>query len=366
MTRFTCCSLLLLLALAMTSQVSAHSRLIHPPPRDASLCAAADAKNNCPPCGWNGDKSVAKPAAIRYGRGDVVPMQWPRNNHPGGFIALAVVPFTSSQTFDDFNTNIVQYNCHEAGGCASWDPVGHPLGADPANFGEDQNMCASAWTVPSWMPDGQYTMQWKWFGGGSYFGDLYRGVSDWQNCVDFTVAGGSAVDAGAKPACPLFKPGDASNAPALGVCRYFGDPEPMGCFPQGCSGSYAMGIPKALQSCLAAHPSTTISSTQASAVATASTETPSSIAPSTTTTTTTTNSAVAVATTTADSASTTTTSAPASATITTVTVTETVTETACASASQGAEAAAVPTPSPTPKQPKRKPHRYGRNAHHRK
>jgi len=36
-----------------------------------------------------------------------------RNNHPGGFIRIAVVPFNRPQTMEDFEKNIVQYNCHE-------------------------------------------------------------------------------------------------------------------------------------------------------------------------------------------------------------------------------------------------------------
>ncbi|KAI9222536.1 hypothetical protein BC828DRAFT_403931 [Blastocladiella britannica] len=242
-------SFLALLLAAAISEVHAHSRLMTPFPRDPNLCGALSSSSNCPPCGWDGNKSNGKPAAIKYGRGDVVPLQWPRNNHPGGFIALAVVPFTSSQTAEDFNNNIVHYNCHETGGCTSWDPKADPYGGDPDNFGDDQNMCASTWTVPDWIADGQYTFQWKWFGGGAWRGDEFKGVSDWQSCVDFTVSGGDAVKANSKPACPVFQPGDAGNDPSKGVCRYFRDPEPLGCFPEGCSGQYYNGVPAALQQC---------------------------------------------------------------------------------------------------------------------
>ncbi|KAI9223661.1 hypothetical protein BC828DRAFT_375393 [Blastocladiella britannica] len=242
-------NMVLLALTVMIGLVSAHSFLATPNARDSNLCAALNSGSWCPPCGWDGRKESARPSAATYGRGDVVPLQWPRNNHPSGFISLALVPFDSAQTYDDFENNIIHYNCFEAGGCASYNPVGDSLGGDPNEYGDDEYMCTSTWTVPDWVADGQYTFQWKWFGGGAYQGDEFRGVSDWYSCHDFTVSGGNYADPEAKPACPVFLPGDASNDPSQGVCRYFKAPEPLACFPEGCSGQYDTGVPSALQQC---------------------------------------------------------------------------------------------------------------------
>jgi hypothetical protein len=43
-----------------------------------------------------------------FKRGDAVPFKWPRNNHPGGFIRLSVVPQKDSGSQKAFNGTPIQ------------------------------------------------------------------------------------------------------------------------------------------------------------------------------------------------------------------------------------------------------------------
>ncbi|KNE66590.1 hypothetical protein AMAG_11711 [Allomyces macrogynus ATCC 38327] len=237
----------LLLAIgAPIRSAEAHARLLSPPARDPNgYCGAFDT-GLCPPCG-NKDKSQANPAAATYQRGEAIDVVWPRNNHPGGFIRLSVVPFSSAQTFDDFAAGTVQFSCHESG-CKSG--FADPNAGDAPGTPVDGNHCATKFTIPSYLPDGQYTLQWLWFGGASFFGDLNRGQTDYYGCHDFTVRGGAAVDVNAKPACPAMLGGDATS-PDTSRCKFFGTGSPLQCRPDGCQGSYKDGKPQPLLQCLA-------------------------------------------------------------------------------------------------------------------
>ncbi|ORZ32217.1 hypothetical protein BCR44DRAFT_1440694 [Catenaria anguillulae PL171] len=240
--------LALVAALQLASIAESHSRLLEPRARNGGFIGAFD-NFVSPACGGDGSKNNARPADATYRRGQTVPIVWPRNNHPGGFISLKVVPFNGPQTQADFDRNIIQYACHESG-CKSGF-AGNPLAGD--NMPEDTNRCSTPFTVPTFLADGQYTLQWHWYGGGSFFGDVNRGQTDYYGCHDFTVAGGSAFNAASKPRCPTFIAGDAHNPASSGRCKFFGTGSAFSCRPDGCSGSYKDGIPKALEQCLAAN-----------------------------------------------------------------------------------------------------------------
>jgi hypothetical protein len=114
-------------------------------------------------------------------------------------------------------------------------------------------MCKSVFTIPKWATDGQYTIQWAWMGGSSYYGDKNRGQTTYQNCMDFTVTGGEAPVSKPATVCPLFKGGDPFN-PAGDKCLTFvtnGNSEPTmkSCFPDGCYGKHVSVAPQAAANC---------------------------------------------------------------------------------------------------------------------
>ncbi|KAI9189344.1 hypothetical protein H9P43_000775 [Blastocladiella emersonii ATCC 22665] len=240
--------LLLVALIALCAPAAeAHFRLLSPPPRNPGFCGAFTT-GDCPFGGF--DKSRANPKTSTFRRGQSVAVTWPRNNHPAGFIKLAIIPFGSPETLDNIDKNIVQFSCHEAT-CKSGFP-NDPLGGD--NKPEDTNICSTSVTIPSYLPDGEYSLFWSIYGAGSFFGRIFQGQTDYYMMSDFTLSGGAAVDPSLRPACPKFIPGDAHNPASKGVCKFFGTGKAMSCRPDGCSGSYRDGIPVELAQCLAANP----------------------------------------------------------------------------------------------------------------
>ncbi|KAJ3372959.1 hypothetical protein GGF31_001496 [Allomyces arbusculus] len=233
------------LAASLATVVDAHARLLAPEARSPGFCASAD---NCEPCGFV-PKTGARPTANVYTRGQPVPVSWSRNNHPAGFVRFSIIPFDSDDSFANFEQNVVLYTCHEST-CRSGDPR-DLNGPDPIPGTPDSNPCNATVTVPTYLKDGQYTMQWMWFSGASYFGQTDRGLSDWYGCHDFTVRGGAPVVPKPTGTCPQFLGGDAANPTDRTQCRYFGTPAPFKCIPEGCYGSYKTGIPSALADCRA-------------------------------------------------------------------------------------------------------------------
>ncbi|KNE66602.1 hypothetical protein AMAG_11720 [Allomyces macrogynus ATCC 38327] len=243
-------ALLFVVALVVPIQpANAHSRLLSPPARDNDYCGAWSTL--CAPCGKTKTKADANPGAVTYKRGQTIDIA---NNHPAGFIRLSIVPFTSAQTIDDFTAGTVHYSCHESG-CKSGNAT-NPNGPDAPGTPVDGNRCSTKFTVPTWLKDGQYTLQWLWFGGASYYGDENRGQTDYYSCHDFTVRGGVAVNPFGKPSCPTFFGGDAVSANTA-RCKYFGTGAPFQCRPDGCAGSYKDGRPVPLVQCLGTKATTT-------------------------------------------------------------------------------------------------------------
>ncbi|KNE59600.1 hypothetical protein AMAG_03858 [Allomyces macrogynus ATCC 38327] len=216
--------LVLLAAVALVASLAtvadAHARLLAPEARSPGFCASAD---HCEPCGFV-PKAGARPTANVYARGQPVPVSWSRNNHPAGFVRFAIIPFDSDNTFANFEQNTVLYTCHEST-CRSGD-ARDLNGPDPIPGTPDSNPCNATVTLPAYLKDGQYTMQWMWFSGASYYGQPDRGLSDWYGCHDFTVRGGAPLIAKPTGTCPQ-------------------------CMPEGCYGSYKSGIPAALAECRA-------------------------------------------------------------------------------------------------------------------
>ncbi|KAI9150938.1 hypothetical protein H9P43_009553 [Blastocladiella emersonii ATCC 22665] len=240
---------LLALVLALTATTAdAHFRLLSPPPRNPGFCGAFT-DGDCPFGGW--DASAANAATSTFRRGQAVEVRWPRNNHPAGFIKLAIIPFGSAETLDNINKNIVQFSCHEAT-CKSGYPD-DPLGGDGDGVPEDTNICSTSVTIPAYLPDGRYSLFWSVYGAASFFADTRRGQTDYYMMSDFTLTGGVTVDPSSRPACPKFIPGDAHNPASKGVCKYFGTGFAMTCRPDGCRSTYKDGIPGELAQCLAAN-----------------------------------------------------------------------------------------------------------------
>ncbi|KAJ3039850.1 hypothetical protein HDV00_011759 [Rhizophlyctis rosea] len=200
-------------------------------------------------------KDAGNPSATTYQRGQSVGMQWKRMNHAAGFVQLSVAKFENSDSMEEFAGNVFHLNCHEQG-CMSGEACPTLTGTTPCNepFGGDNDcrpsLCSQSFTIPTWLPDGQYTILWTWFGSGGYGGDKYAGQSDYNQCLDFTVSGGDEYKAKASGFCPTFKGGDVHTNGDGSQCFYHGSGNQVGmCKEAPCAGSYQGGKPGGFGGC---------------------------------------------------------------------------------------------------------------------
>jgi len=218
---------LVLLFLVALSEIDAHSYLSNP----ISRANQRQTQSGCRgpaclgPCEVTKVQALTLPASIA--RGDSIQVQWPRNNHAGGFVRYAWAPFDSSDDMSVFDNNAQVYTCFEIGtsDCGSSDPT-NPNGGDDGN----QFNCGFTLTVPGYLTDGKWTLQWAWFGGAFTLGDYY-------SCVDYNVAGGpSSAQQG-----PYFLGGDYSNPTNTGVCKWFNTDRLHVCVNEPCANPIKAG-----------------------------------------------------------------------------------------------------------------------------
>jgi len=166
--------------------------------------------------------SQATRAPIIIQRGATINPQWPRNNHAGGFIRFAWAQTSQSDTASAFDNGVNTVYCHEIGGCKPDDPT-DPNGGDSGPADGSVNPCQTTITVPSYLTDGLWTLQWAWFGGAFELGDYY-------SCVDYSISGGPT---GTQQAA-VYHGGDYSN-PGQNVCKFFNTDRLHQCVDEPCS-----------------------------------------------------------------------------------------------------------------------------------
>jgi hypothetical protein len=167
--------------------------------------------------------SQAKTPAVTIQRGATINVQWPRNNHAGGFIRLAWAPTSGSDVHANFDAGVQQISCHEVGGCKADDPS-NPNGGDSNPADGSVNPCQLSIKVPLYLTDGKWTLQWAWFGGAFSLGDYY-------SCVDYTISGGPT---GPQQAA-IYVPGDATYPASAGKCKFFNTDRLHQCVNEPCS-----------------------------------------------------------------------------------------------------------------------------------
>ena len=225
--------------LLLIPTIYAHTYLLTPTSRYQGLCIpAVDLNTNC---------CAQKPTTVSttYRRGQIVNTQWGRNNHIGGFIRYSIVPLRLSDNLNIFNndSNVFQYNCY-APQCIGINNNFYTQ--DPYGAGYNDNKCSMNVKIPDWLPDGSYTIQWRWHSGGDSYNQRNLGLRDFISCHDFRIQGGPLVS---KPQCPLFIGGDASN-PNLNACEFFKDNSLDTCIlEKDCFSWYAKAPPKTIMQC---------------------------------------------------------------------------------------------------------------------
>lgn len=215
--------ILLGLLLVFLSGALGHSYLTNPISRSNQKQSNTGCRGpNClGPCDVKqGLKSNTK--AITIARGDSISVQWPRNNHAGGFIRIAWTQTSQSDSHTAFDAGVQEIFCHEVGGCKPDNPS-DPNGGDSAPTDGSFQPCKMSITVPLHLTDGSWTMQWAWFGGAFALGDYY-------SCVDYTISGGpsgSQLDA-------FFIGGDYTY-PNQNKCKFFNTDRLHQCVNEPCN-----------------------------------------------------------------------------------------------------------------------------------
>jgi len=208
--------------LGLLSGALGHSYLTKPTSRSNQRNSVTGCRGpNClGPCDVK--LSNAQTPAVTIARGQTIQLNWPRNNHAGGFIRVAWAPTSNSDSHEAFDANVQEFFCHEKGGCKPDNPS-DANGGDSAPADGSFQPCAASVTVPPHLADGKWTLQWAWFGGAFALGDYY-------SCVDYTVSGGPS---GSAPAT-FFEGGDFSY-PGQQKCKFFNTDRLHRCVNEPCN-----------------------------------------------------------------------------------------------------------------------------------
>jgi len=211
---------LLLLSLCI-SFVIGHSYVTSPTSRSNQKQSNSGCRGpNClGPC--DVPLNQARTPAVTIARGGSINVQWPRNNHAGGFIRFAWAQTSGSDSHTNFDNNVQEIHCHEIGGCKP-DDASNPNGGDSGPADGSSRACQTTIKVPLHLADGTWTLQWAWFGGAFALGDYY-------SCIDYKIQGGPS----APKSDALFYGGDFSY-PGQNKCKFFNTDRLHACVNEPC------------------------------------------------------------------------------------------------------------------------------------
>jgi len=212
--------LAILLALCV-SYALGHSYVTKPTSRTNQKVTQSGCRGpNClGPC--DAPLSAQRTPATTIARGASINVQWPRNNHAGGFIRLAWTLTSGSDVHANFDAGVQEIVCHENGGCFP-DDSSNPNGGDSGPGDGSSRACSTSINVPLHLTDGEWTLQWAWFGGAFALGDYY-------SCIDYKISGGPTgpkVDA-------VFNGGDYTY-PGQNKCKFFNTDRLHACVQEPC------------------------------------------------------------------------------------------------------------------------------------
>ncbi|KAJ3290182.1 hypothetical protein HK104_006961 [Borealophlyctis nickersoniae] len=149
------------------------------------------------PCKYN-DLNEAKSkfpiSSKTFKPGDKLTFTWPRNNHKGGFIAVAATQYDKSSSEDAFKdpNAVISLGCAQSN-CRG-DSQYNALNGDEfcsQQEGGDCTVCDHFVTIPSHLATGDYTLQWRIFSHFDSQGKPNRGLLDYVNCVDLKIVNDS-------------------------------------------------------------------------------------------------------------------------------------------------------------------------------
>ncbi|GMF26354.1 unnamed protein product [Phytophthora lilii] len=178
----------------MPGSVKAHSWLVKPVSRETGP-RTTDGTIGCP--------NTTPGTTTSFSPVETVDVRYWRNNHLGGFIRWAISP-TGSEAAADFDDNVFFYTCRESGpDCVPADRSPNRYAGD--NSGDNTISCGDTITLPDWLDEGDYVLQWVWFGVGSSYGNIGWAEPQFVSCADIILTSAGPNN---KPECPTFFGGD--------------------------------------------------------------------------------------------------------------------------------------------------------------
>lgn len=188
----------------------AHYNLINPMPYNPIDCNRPDCFGPCPPI-WGSGKgkarnSPSRPAAV-WRRGQVVDVEWHRNNHEGGYYRRSLVPVKHMFNKNWHRKTAFEWGCWTQGRYFCGKRT--ECGTDRMGFAYRNKM-----RVPSVFPDGDYVFAMVWF-GGLHWQRKKALFSDYYTCSYVRIRGGQLANSHA----PGFQRGFNHRNVAPGTCR---------------------------------------------------------------------------------------------------------------------------------------------------
>ncbi|KAF4034166.1 putative lytic polysaccharide monooxygenase 9 [Phytophthora infestans] len=181
-----CCS--------FSRSIEAHSWLVKPVSRDTGP-RTTDGTIGCP------KTNAGTPTP--FSPGEEIDVRYWRNNHLGGFIRWSLSP-DGSETASNFDDNVFFYTCRESGpDCVPADGSTSRYAGDSS--GDHTISCGDTITLPDWLDEGDYVLQWVWFGVGSSYGNVGWAEPQFVSCADITL---TSAGSSSEPECPTFVGGD--------------------------------------------------------------------------------------------------------------------------------------------------------------
>lgn len=173
-----------------SNSVEAHSWLVKPVSRETGP-RTTDGTVGCP--------NTTPGTVTSFSPGETIDVRYWRNNHLGGFIRWAISP-VGSESASDFDDNVFFYTCRESGpDCVAADGSTSRYAGDNSNA--NSISCGDTITLPDWLDEGDYVLQWVWFAVGSSYGNIGWAEPQFVSCADITL---TSTGSGREPECPTF------------------------------------------------------------------------------------------------------------------------------------------------------------------
>ncbi|KAK1932226.1 hypothetical protein P3T76_012220 [Phytophthora citrophthora] len=174
--------------------VEAHSWLVKPVSRETGP-VTTDGTIGCP--------HTTPKTPTSFSPGETIDVRYWRNNHLGGFIRWAISR-VGSESASDFDDNVFFYTCRESGpDCVPADRSTSRYAGDSS--GDHTISCGDTITLPDWLEEGDYVLQWIWFGVGSSYGNIGWAEPQFVSCADIKL---TSPGSSSEPECPTFVGGD--------------------------------------------------------------------------------------------------------------------------------------------------------------